>query len=117
MTKLPRIADPETADLRRRVNELERQVAALMAALEPARPIADRTSMRDILADVALRHGVPVADILGRDKRRQITLARAEAQFLARKGGRSLQQIANLFGCDHTSVLHNVQAQALRRGE
>lgn len=114
---MPRIVDVESADLRRRVTELERQVAALMAALEPARPIADRSPMRDILADVALRHGVAVSDILGRDRRRQITLARAEVQFLARKGGRSLQQIANVFGCDHSSVLHNIQAEALRRGE
>lgn len=103
------------ADLRRRVAELERKVAALMASLATARPSADRTPMRDILGDVALRYRVTVSDILVREKRRQIILARAKVQFVARRSVRSLQQIANDFECDHTSVLHNVQAEAQRR--
>lgn len=107
--KLPRIIPPELSDLRRRVADLEAQVAALIAAMEGGKSTPAPQSMRGILADVSARHGVPVDAIMGRERTQRITRARQEAMALARQGGRSLEQIARVFQRDHTTVMDGIR--------
>lgn len=68
-------------------------------------------TMQDI-AQIALRNGVTVADLISPTRRRPVVAARFECFELLRQQGRSLNQIGSIFNRDHTTVLHGLR----RRG-
>lgn len=70
--------------------------------------------MAQILADVAQRHGIPIADIKSRSRLRPIVHARQEAMALMRDEGRSLTQIGLFLDRDHTSVIWGDRAHRQR---
>lgn len=118
MKPLPRLVDPEVSDLRRRVAALEAQISAIHAVMgarqnEDARAV-EVSTMQGILSAVSASHGLTVAAIIGKDAGRRAAHARAEAMFLARQGGRSLQRIARAFNCHHTTVLHGIRQHEKR---
>lgn len=115
---MPRIVDPEVSELRRRVAVLEAQIASIHAVMgarqnDEARAV-EVTTMQGILSAVSASHGLPVAVIIGKNTGRRAAHARAEAMFLARQGGRSLQRIARAFNCHHTTVLHGIRQHEKR---
>lgn len=66
---------------------------------------------------VALRHNVPVEDIMVGDRTRPIVNARHEAMYLLRKNFRlSYPRIGAIMGRDHSTVIHGVRAHAARIG-
>jgi hypothetical protein len=67
-------------------------------------------SMKAILADVAHRHELTVADLKGPARARWASRPRQEAMWLMKQAGRfSLTQIGSyLGGRDHTAVLHGI---------
>jgi chromosomal replication initiator protein len=64
-----------------------------------------------IVSDVAAEHRLPAEALLGRRRTRNIAQARwqAMAEIRARFGD-STNQIGRLFGRDHTTVVHGLQA-------
>jgi len=84
--------------------------AAPVAAPPPARPSAAR-----IVAAVSSASGVPVVDILGARRRRDILHARQMAAHLAvRLTGISLPRIGRALDRDHTTVAHSDRRVAAR---
>lgn len=86
---------------------------------ETPAPVAARglppTAQR-IIASVADKHGLTVADLRGRSQRYRIAHARQEAFFELMRHGYSSPLIGSWFGRDHTTVLHGVCAHRNRIG-
>lgn len=60
-----------------------------------------------IIYNVALKHGLTIADIMGRRRKPNIVLARHEAMYeLHATGKYSLPQIGRFMKRDHTTILH-----------
>lgn len=72
----------------------------------------------DILAEVAAKHGLRVADLKGPCRERRYVYPRHEAMWALRQRTRlSLPQIGNILGGrDHTTVLYGVRKHAERMG-
>lgn len=68
-------------------------------------------SMADILAEVAEKHRLTVADLKGQSRVRSVAWARQEAMWLMRKEGRwSLPQIGRAIGNrNHATILFGVR--------
>ena len=64
---------------------------------------------RNILEDVAQRHGVRESDILKPDRRKEIVAARAEAMRRLYEYNKSYSETARIFGVDHTTVMYHVR--------
>lgn len=99
--------------------------ASLSGILSQYREIAvkpGRKSVRMIILETALRHGVSAEDILGPSRIRVIVAARHEAIWRARKErpDLSLQQVGREFaGRDHTTIIHaerKIDAQRAAEG-
>jgi chromosomal replication initiation ATPase DnaA len=75
-------------------------------ALEPR-----RRTMREIIAEVARRHGYSTAEIKSSRRHRGAIIARQEAMWLCRRETlSSLPQIGAALGNrDHTTVLHGIR--------
>lgn len=72
---------------------------------------------RQIIADIAAKHRVPVAGIMGTSRRRKYAWPRQEAYAAVRdERGLSYPQIGAIFGRDHTSVLTGVRRYRERVG-
>jgi len=110
-------------DMLRRLVAAERAIADLQAEIsilraqrirsEPAQLVADtgRIRMADIAEEVAWAHGMTVAQILGRNARREFSWPRQRAYLLCHRQGYSLGQIGRLFGGrDHTTIIHGIRA-------
>ena len=70
-----------------------------------------------IARQVAAWHRVTVLALRGEGRSRKLVIARQEAFYRCRRElGRSLPQIGNFFGRDHTTVLHGIRAHASRNG-
>lgn len=70
-----------------------------------------------IIAEVAARHGLKVAVLLGRSRRAEAVLARHEAMYeLRRQVGLSYPDIGCRMRRDHTTVLHGVRKHAQAHG-
>lgn len=66
-----------------------------------------------IVESVAARHGLTVGDIMGRSRRQKIVTARHEAiaEVVEARPHWSYPTVGQLFGLDHTSILHALQKQ------
>ena len=64
-------------------------------------------SEQAVLQAVCQRFGISIQDILGKQRSREVLMARQIAMYLLReKTGLSLQQIGQMFGKNHSTVLH-----------
>lgn len=79
----------------------------------PRRPL-----LRDIMREVAARHGLTVAQMLSKRRTRPLVHARHEVMWEARRRtALSYPHIAELMGFkDHTSIIHGERAHAKRTG-
>jgi chromosomal replication initiator protein len=69
--------------------------------------------MRDILAEVAERNDVTVADLKGPSRQRRCAWPRFEAMYLMHQAGHSLPEIGRFLGNrDHTTALHGCRRYA-----
>lgn len=76
-----------------------------------------RQQINATITVVALRHDVPVEDIMVGDRKRPIVNARHEAMYLLRNKFRlSYPRIGAIMGRDHSTVMHGVRAHAARIG-
>lgn len=80
-----------------------------------ARPIPD-LSIREIIAQVAAKHGLTPRDIISDRRTKAVIPARQEAMFLATKTMASLPTIAAQFRRDRTTICHAARAYARRHG-
>lgn len=73
--------------------------------------------VRGIMAEVALAHGVTIADILGRSRAHPIVKARHQAiiELALRRPAMSLPQIGRHFSRDHTTILHVLRKYGIRQ--
>ena len=107
----------ELADGKTRTNPATRK--AIAAIPEPSRqperrpsetPFQYQTPAREALQAVSTRTRVPIADILGRNRRPPIAAARHEAVWRVRLAtGWSLPRLGRFFKRDHTTVLHSIR--------
>lgn len=73
---------------------------------------------KEIVAQVAARHGVSVDDLIGPSRQRTITRARHEAMWLMRQATtRSLPSIGRVFRRHHTTVLFGIREHEERRAK
>ena len=78
-------------------------------------PFQYQTPAREALQAVSTRTRVPIADILGRDRRPPIAAARHEAIWRVRLAtGWSLPRLGRFFKRDHTTVLHSIREMEKR---
>lgn len=89
------------------VTELLALALRIMAAVQGPEPSPDA-----MVLDVAMRHGVTVADLKGPSRRRKIARARQAAMWVLRHHATlSLPKIGYLLGDrDHTTVMHGIAA-------
>ena len=72
----------------------------------------------EVFAEVAKRHGLTVADLVGPSRLRQFAWPRQEAFYLAKmQTGASFPEIGRFARRDHTTVIHGVKAHAARIGD
>ena len=76
-----------------------------------------RSRALQVAIDVSSRHGVTLAQLLGRGRRRVFAHPRQEAMYICQ---RDLEltycEIGKLFGRDHTTVMYSVDAHKHRIG-
>jgi Bacterial dnaA protein helix-turn-helix len=81
----------------------------------PETPFQYQTPAREALQAVSTRTCVPIADILGRNRRPPIAAARHEAVWRVRHAtGWSLPRLGRFFKRDHTTVLHSLRKMEKR---
>lgn len=91
----------------------------LLQAMYPPRLIPARLSWRQIVAEVAARHGVTVAEIIGPRRLKYIVHARQEAMYeLRQRTSFSYPHIGQLLGeRDHATVIHGERKHKARMGD
>ena len=89
------------------------ELDAAQAALERSRPAPVAAARpEDILADVARRHHMTAATLLGPSRARGVAAARKEAYRALRATGMSYPEIGRVMHRDHTSVMHGCKGAA-----
>lgn len=86
---------------------------------EPQIPLSlvGRPSWRFIVRLVGLKHHVPIKTLMGRNRAKQITVARQEAMFLLYTHCTpNYSELGRRFDRDHTTVWHLVRKEARQRG-
>lgn len=85
-----------------------RHVTDIIAGTASSR---SRPSIRKIVSTTARHYGLPVTEMLGPSRHKNIANARSTAIYLARRlTGKSLVEIGTFFGGrDHTTVLHSIR--------
>lgn len=79
--------------------------------------MSEQVSYRQIMADIAAKHGVTVAAIYGPSgERRRVVPARQETYAVLRERGWSYPKIGALLARDHTTVIYGVRAHKARAG-
>lgn len=69
-----------------------------------------REARMKLVAQVAKRHGVTVAEIMGKSRQRHIAAARQDAmRQMLLEFGDAAAAVGRMFGRDHTTVLHAVR--------
>lgn len=63
----------------------------------------------DLVAEIADKHGVELADMLSPSRKRPLSYARFECFHALRERGKSLPQIGRMFAIDHTAVLYGIR--------
>lgn len=75
------------------------------------KPIAGGTTLNSIMEAVSNETNIPVEEIIGIDRKREIVKARHLFFYLAKKySGKPLSAIGNTCYRDHTTVMHGVKA-------
>lgn len=79
-------------------------------------PMGHQTA-RDIIAEVASRHGMLARDILGVHRSKPVVLARQEAMWRVHRDRPeiSFPQLGRLFDRDHSTVIHGIRSHEERR--
>ena len=97
-----RAVERERERERQRVEKLKRQMEA--------------GGIQSIIAEVALAHGVTVAEILARGGAAPLVKARHQAiiEVAIRRPAFSLSQIGRCFSRDHTTILHVLKKHGIR---
>ena len=80
-------------------------------ARNPLRPV------REAFEEAASMTGVPFHQIIGPDQNKRVSHARQLGMFIARERGATLQQIGNILGRDHTTVMRGIRASSARRNQ
>lgn len=65
-----------------------------------------KQSMKNIVEQVSRSRGVPVKDIMGTSRLKDIVAARQSAMWLSRSQGISFARVGRFFNRDHTTILH-----------
>lgn len=77
----------------------------------------DRGRCQQIIAGVAVAHGMSADALLGTNRLKAVTHARQHAYYrIAAETQLSLPQIGRVFKKDHTTILHGIFAHANRNG-
>ena len=75
----------------------------------PLRPV------REAFEEVASMTGVPFHQMIGPDRNKRVSHARQPGMFIARERGATLQQIGDILGRYHTTVMYGIRAEKSRR--
>ena len=75
----------------------------------PPRPI------REAFEEVAATTGIPFHQIIGPDQNKRVSHARQLGMFIARERGATIQQIGDILGRAHTTVMYGIRAAKARR--
>lgn len=95
--------------------ERERAWAAIEAVMADA--MTPRKAKMAVLTAVAIKHGLTLSEIMGKDRRHHVAHARQEAFWVLKQTypEMSLPAIGRMFGKDHTTVLHGIRQHEKRR--
>lgn len=82
-------------------------------------PIRQRLTMREIIDEVAIKHGLSVLDIISERRERHVVIARHEAMWRCKNETIfSFPRIGKVLGGrDHSTVIHGVKMHQKRLGE
>lgn len=72
--------------------------------------LARTRSPQEFAADFALQHSIPAHDFFGPTRTHDVAHKRQECMSELHRQGFTLSQIARLFGRDHTTVIHGIEA-------
>jgi chromosomal replication initiator protein len=120
---LERIAVAVESNVRALEGALNQVIASLLLSPEPftvemaeisfdfPEPAAQPVTMADVIMAVADYYGVSPDDLCGRDRSREVSVARQVAMYIARdEAGIALQQIGEaLGGRNHSTVLYSCE--------
>lgn len=95
---------------------IERERERERARVEKLKRQMDAGGVQAIIAEVALAHGVTVAEILGPRRYDALVKARHQAiiEVAIRRPAFSLPQIGRCFSRDHTTILHVLNKYGIR---
>lgn len=77
--------------------------------------VRDHAKMRTIIADVARRTDLTVADIKSRDRTARVVLARDLACYIGHERGLTLSQMGRALNRDHSTIASAVAREKARR--
>lgn len=86
---------------------------AIFASIPSGRELA----ILEIAEEVSDATGIPVGVLTGENRAKYIAHARQLAYYIAHREGFTLPEIGRVFRRDHTTVLHGVRQESIRRGE
>lgn len=92
--------------LRYRVNV---EIASRRKEIWLADPSELPVTVREVVARIASERALAVSDVLGPSRCRNVAEARWAIWAILRKRGYSFPRIGQLFGRDHTTVIHGVR--------
>jgi len=85
-------------------------VAVVEDALAYLAPAQGKLTLETVLRSAADFFGVPLAELIGRNRSAKIALPRHVVMYVMREEvGASLQQIGQALGRDHTTVMHGIE--------
>ena len=76
-----------------------------------------RATVRMIASEVSEITGVPASEILGRRRAQEVCHARELVCYVARRTGMTYSQIGRALNRDHSTIIHAVANECIRRGE
>ena len=96
------------------LSEIDLNRAAEIFASIPCRR---ELAILEIAEEVSDATGIPMAVLVGENRAKHIAHARQLAYYIAHREGFTLPEIGRVFRRDHTTVLHGVRQESIRRGE
>ena len=123
---------PENTNVGRKAGEQQNGARSTMQSYRAAQTMYDRltgpqmimdyasfarqaASVSGIITRISNETGIPITDILSKCRTRPVAHARQDAMLEIRERlGWPLKRIGKLFGRDHTTVMHGLQAAAER---
>jgi chromosomal replication initiation ATPase DnaA len=94
------------------IAELERRRTEIDSALESRAAWTERE--QPLLQAVAAEWGLSAGSLFRRTRQLRVTEARQACMVILREKGATLQDIAHLFGMDHSTVLHACKSHERR---